>query len=33
MECTGLVHDEEVILIELPMFVELAIVETDPAFG
>lgn len=30
MECTGLVHDERVILLELPHFVELAIVETDP---
>ena len=30
MECTGLVHDEQVILLELPNFVELAIVETDP---
>jgi elongation factor P len=30
MECTGLVHDEQVILLELPHFVELAIVETDP---
>jgi elongation factor P len=30
MECTGLMHDEKVISVELPMFVELAIVETDP---
>jgi elongation factor P len=30
MECTGLMHDEEVILVELPNFVELEIVETDP---
>jgi elongation factor P len=30
MECTGLVHDEQVILLELPHFVELTIVETDP---
>lgn len=30
MECTGLVHDEQVILLELPNFVELTIVETDP---
>ncbi len=30
MECTGLVHDEEVILMELPNFVELEIVQTDP---
>ncbi len=30
MECTGLLHDEDVILVELPNFVELEIVETDP---
>lgn len=30
LECTGLVHDEQVILLELPNFVELEIVETDP---
>ncbi len=30
MECTGLVHEEQVILMELPNFVELEIVETDP---
>ncbi|MGH7524737.1 MAG: elongation factor P [Gemmatimonadales bacterium] len=30
MECTGLLHDEHVINVELPNFVELAIVETDP---
>jgi elongation factor P len=30
MECTGLVHGELVILLELPNFVELTIVETDP---
>jgi elongation factor P len=30
MECTGLTHDEQVILLELPNFVELEIVETDP---
>lgn len=30
MECTGLVHDDTVILVELPNFVELEIVETDP---
>lgn len=30
MECTGLVHDETVILIDLPNFVELEIVQTDP---
>ncbi len=30
MECVGLTHEETVILLELPSFVELAIVETDP---
>jgi elongation factor P len=30
MEVTGLYHDEEVILVDLPNFVELQIVETDP---
>jgi elongation factor P len=30
MECTGLVNDEQVVLLELPNFVELEIVETDP---
>jgi elongation factor P len=30
MACTGLLHDENVITVELPNFVELAIVETDP---
>ncbi len=30
MECTGLMHDDAVISMELPMFVELEIVETDP---
>ena len=30
MECTGLLHDEQVISVELPNFVELEIVETDP---
>ena len=29
-ECAGLVQDEKVIMIELPFFVELRIVETDP---
>jgi elongation factor P len=29
-ECTGLVHDGTVISVELPFFVELEIVETDP---
>jgi elongation factor P len=30
MECEGLVHDEHVIAVDLPQFVELAVVETDP---
>ncbi|KPJ90411.1 MAG: elongation factor P [Gemmatimonas sp. SG8_17] len=30
MECSGLVHDGEVISIELPFFIELAVVETEP---
>lgn len=30
MECSGLVDDEKVIMIELPFFVELEVVETDP---
>lgn len=30
MECTGLTHEDTVILLELPSFVELTIVETDP---
>jgi elongation factor P len=30
MECSGLVHDDKVILVELPFFVELAVTETDP---
>jgi elongation factor P len=30
MECTGLVHNEKVINVELPNFVELQVVETDP---
>ena len=29
-ECTGLVHNDKVISVELPYFLELAIVETDP---
>jgi elongation factor P len=28
--CTGLVHDDKVISVELPYFLELAVVETDP---
>ncbi len=30
IECEGLTHDEKVIAVELPQFVELAITETDP---
>ncbi len=30
MECEGLVHDEKVISVELPNFVELAVAETEP---
>lgn len=30
MECTGLLHDDHVILVNLPNFVELEIVDTDP---
>ncbi|MEE2668372.1 MAG: elongation factor P [Gemmatimonadota bacterium] len=30
MECEGLVHDGNVLGVELPQFVELAVVETDP---
>jgi elongation factor P len=30
MECEGLVHDGEVIAVELPQFVELEVIETDP---
>ncbi|KPJ93095.1 MAG: elongation factor P [Gemmatimonas sp. SG8_17] len=30
MECSGLVHDGTVIMVELPLFIELEIVETDP---
>jgi elongation factor P len=30
MECEGLVHDDTIISVELPFFVELAVVETDP---
>ena len=30
MECSGLVHEDNVLSIELPNFVDLAIVETDP---
>lgn len=30
MECEGLVHDEKVISVDLPQFVELAVEKTDP---
>lgn len=30
MECEGLVHGDKVISVDLPQFVELAVVETDP---
>lgn len=30
MECEGLVHDETVISVDLPQFVELAVSDTDP---
>jgi elongation factor P len=30
MECTGLMHDDAVISVELPTFVELEIIQTDP---
>jgi elongation factor P len=30
MECEGLVHEDQIISVELPFFVELEIVETDP---
>ena len=30
MQCSGLVHDGNVIMIELPFFIELEVVETDP---
>ena len=32
MECEGLVHDEDVISVELPQFVELTVTNTDPGF-
>ena len=31
MECTGLVYRDKVILVELPNFVELKVVQTDPS--
>ena len=30
LECEGLVHNDTVIAVDLPQFVELAVVETDP---
>jgi elongation factor P len=30
MECEGLVHDDRVISVELPQFVELLVTQTDP---
>jgi elongation factor P len=30
MECEGLVHNEKVISVELPFFVELAVTEAEP---
>ncbi len=30
MECEGLVHDDQVISVELPQFVELEVTQTDP---
>ena len=30
MECSGLVHDGKVLMIDLPNFIELQVVETDP---
>jgi elongation factor P len=32
MECEGLVHKEKVIMVDLPVFVELAVTRTDPGF-
>jgi elongation factor P len=32
MECEGLVHDDRVIAVELPDFVELMVTRTDPGF-
>ena len=30
MECSGLLHDGSMLMVELPFFIELAVVETDP---
>jgi elongation factor P len=32
MECEGLVHNDKVITVDLPVFVELAVTRTDPDF-
>lgn len=32
MECEGLVHNDKVITVDLPFFVELAVTRTDPGF-
>jgi elongation factor P len=32
MECEGLVHKDTVIMVDLPVFVELAVTRTDPGF-
>ena len=32
MECEGLVHKDKVIMVDLPVFVELAVTRTDPGF-
>lgn len=32
MECEGLVHKEKVIMVDLPVFVELAVTRTEPGF-
>jgi elongation factor P len=32
MECEGLVHNDKVITVDLPVFVELAVTRTDPGF-
>ena len=32
MECEGLVHNDTVIMVDLPVFVELAVTRTDPGF-
>lgn len=32
MECEGLVHNDKVLMVDLPVFVELAVTRTDPGF-